>query len=307
MALRDGFDPDDDSRLELYLYALRRFGPTSDTVRLSGEDRGSKLGRKATHVRHLLRELAVFASWEDLRCWPARTTLASSLAVNRSTVSETIDDACSVGWLTVEKQPPGQRQGRSWGKNVYRLILPEHVEDRARQDARARRESRPAEGGMHQGRTGNDGRASRESRGPQADENGSESDKAREYVGKADMARSEKPDEQVGKADMNSLGEHKREHPTEHPRAWEDGEELETVSVPDHFDPGDLGLTDLRALYGRLAPAEHLWAASVLARETTYPVPKAYARLSRFHELEQLPSSRLRELQWRVASRNGRE
>ena len=138
MALRDCYEPADHFP-DRFLYALRHHGPTPTSVRLAGPNRGKKLGRKATHVRHLLRELAVFADWEDGTCWPLEETLMRGLGVgNIATVSRTVSDAKAMGWLVVQKRPPTKRSGRDWARNVYRLVIPDDVSEQLAEDARVK-------------------------------------------------------------------------------------------------------------------------------------------------------------------------
>ena len=216
MAFRDGYDPATDRFVDLYIYALRNFGPTADSIRNTGTNRGKKLGKRASRVRHLLRELAVYADWDTLGdCFPSEERLSDALAAGRGTVSGWIQDAKSVGWLEVVEGTARKGGGRGWNANRYQLVLPADIREQAEVDARARRESLHPQMGLDKGRSVNREAARRESLQAQGKESIPDSEDVGftgEDVGKALRGCRESTDEDVGKADTNPS-----EEPINHP------------------------------------------------------------------------------------------
>ena len=140
MAFRDGYDPATDRFVDLYIYALRHFGPTADSIRNTGTNRGKKLGKRASGVRHLLRELTVFADWDTgADCFPTEERLSNALAARRATVSVWIQDAKHLGWLRVLEADRLKARGRAWKVNRYMLVIPAGIQEQAEADALARR------------------------------------------------------------------------------------------------------------------------------------------------------------------------
>lgn len=128
------YDPD--ARfIDRFRFALRYFGPVRETeyvLLVEGPDgqvreEKGKLGRKATHVRHLLRELADHADWDSGdHCFPGFTRLARHLAVSRQTVGDTARIACGTGWLTRRK--PKKEGGGARRTYEFTLHIPPEVE-----------------------------------------------------------------------------------------------------------------------------------------------------------------------------------
>ena len=266
VAFRDGYDPASGDRFtELYMYALRHFGPSAATVRLAGPKRGTKLLRTASGVRHLLRELAVYADWDTGGdCFPAEERLAEALAVGRDTVSGWVQDAQSTGWLKVDKPNPRDRHGRGWNVNRYTLVLPADIREQAEDHAKARRQSQYAQVAVEHDEPGDRQEARRQSRHAEGGESevGSEDVGATgEHVGKTPRARRESTLEDVGTADTNPSEEPIKDPPKDLLNAWEDGESIGEVVVPADFDPADHGLADMRELFARMDARAHAFAS----------------------------------------------
>ena len=232
VAFRDGYDPASEDRfIELYFYALRHFGPTAATVRLAGPNRGTKLLRMASGVRHLLRELAVYADWDTGGdCFPAEERLAEALAVGRDTVSGWVQDAQSTGWLKVDKPNPRERHGRGWNVNRYTLVLPADIREQAEAHAKARRLNQHAEVGVEQDEPGDPHGARRQSQhaeGGELDVAPEHVGTAPEHVGTTPRARRESTPEDVGKADTTLSVEPIKDPPKDLLNAREDVDNLE--------------------------------------------------------------------------------
>lgn len=116
------------------------------------------LGRQAAHVRHLLRELAVYADWRTGECFPSQELLGERLHLTRPTVSLLLTAADESGWLEKLTSPAPERSGRGWRRNRYRLRIPPAAEaalaERCRESERA-----GAEAGQGRSRAAGEGRS----------------------------------------------------------------------------------------------------------------------------------------------------
>ncbi len=108
--------------IEVWVWAVRHHGP-----RMSDVHAGRALGARASSVRHLLRELAVWADWTDLVASVPASHLADRLAWARQTVYRTMDLARELGWVSSR---PVRRRGAQWDGREYRLLVPAGLVDR---------------------------------------------------------------------------------------------------------------------------------------------------------------------------------
>ncbi len=121
--------------IDRFRYAVRFRGPTAETesVLVETDEDGNDvevrrtLGRKATHVRHFLRELAEYADWDTgEECFPNIGTLALRLAVTRQSAGDTARLASGTEWM--KRRLPEKASGRGWRNYHYELRIPSEVE-----------------------------------------------------------------------------------------------------------------------------------------------------------------------------------
>lgn len=281
MALADRPDPGKKLFVDRFVFALRHFGPTPATP----IGNGKKLGRKAPHVRHVVREIAVYADWNDGTCSVCGDTLAEGLGLTRQTVSAAVQAAVATGWLTVRKAPAPSRSGKDWGVNSYRLIIPDEAELKVMQWI-AGRESRQATSGAPSGESSARADGRRESRQATGDACRVSGDACRENTDACRESRRER----VGKADTNLSVEHSLSSLEHGARARAD---VSLEQPPEGWQP-PADMQEPGALLRLMTPDDKSDVRRLLSINTRVePTAGDLTLLGGF----------LRSLQWRIAQR----
>ena len=237
-------------------------------------------GPKKPIRRYVLLVLSTYGDQRGADIFPSTKEIARATGMSRRRVEGHLRHAESEHWIS--RASVGQ--GRGWRRMRYELVIPKVGTERPHDD--------PERGDGASQPLRRDVGTERPNRPPQRADVGDE--------------RGDDSDTNVGtERPITSVGPPHSTSPTTSParaREREDGESLKEVVVPDAFDPADYGLDDKKELFARMTPNMHRRAASILERETEYPVAPGYSEISRSHELDQLPPHRLRELQHEAAT-----